>query len=219
MAANQASSRSRPSGYLSADGLRHRRGRRRRAEARRQPLGGAARAGWLAAGMATALMTVFGLLFCTSPRLLIAGFSTDPGHRRARRRSASWSPASPSLFMAFAIVTGMSLRGAGDTRTVSLSTIVCALARAPLRDLPLRHPPRLRPRRHVDGQHRRLDGPHPDARHRLRPRPLARRAREQLRYPCSSSIVVGANDHWTSCAVKSRLPPAPDLGANHDRSR
>ncbi|APR84323.1 Multidrug and toxin extrusion (MATE) family efflux pump YdhE/NorM [Minicystis rosea] len=126
MAANQALFAVEAVCYLSADGfgiaagavVAQKLGARSEAEA--------ARAGWLAAGMATALMTIFGLLFCTSPRLLIAGFSNDP-NIIALGAQALVVAGIAQPFMAFAIVTGMSLRGAGDTRTVFLSTVVCAL--------------------------------------------------------------------------------------------
>jgi putative MATE family efflux protein len=86
----------------------------------------AARAGWIAAGLSTVSVTAVALIFLAAPRLLVGGFSSDPAIV-ALGADALLVAAVAQPFMAFAMVTGMSLRGAGDTRTVLLATVVCAL--------------------------------------------------------------------------------------------
>jgi putative MATE family efflux protein len=87
----------------------------------------AARAGWLSAAMATALLGAIGLSFLLAPGILVAGFSGDPAivalGGRALRVAGVAQP-----FMALAIVMGMALRGAGDTRTVLGVTFVGGFA-------------------------------------------------------------------------------------------
>ncbi|MFT3774202.1 MAG: MATE family efflux transporter [Minicystis sp.] len=126
MAANQALFAIEAVCFLSADGfgvaagavVAQKLGAGRSAEA--------SRAGWLAAGMATAIMTCIGLAFLVAPRLLIEGFSSDPTIVTLGA-DALLVAGIAQPFMAFAMVTGMSLRGAGDTRTVLAATFVCAL--------------------------------------------------------------------------------------------
>ncbi len=88
--------------------------------------GEANRAGWIGAAMATALLTTLGLGFVIAPRLLVGAFSRDPEIVALGAR-ALLVTALAQPFMAFATVTGMSLRGAGDTRTVLGVTVVCAV--------------------------------------------------------------------------------------------
>jgi len=85
----------------------------------------ASRAGFYAAGMAVALLSSFGLLFAAAPYLLMRAFSHDPGIVATGARSL-YVAAVAQPFMAFATVVGMSLRGAGDTRTVLVVTFVCS---------------------------------------------------------------------------------------------
>jgi putative MATE family efflux protein len=87
----------------------------------------AARAGWLAAGMATALLTGIGLTFLAAPGLLVRGFSGDPTIV-ALGGKALMVAGVAQPFMALAIVMGMGLRGAGDTRTVLGVTFVGGVA-------------------------------------------------------------------------------------------
>jgi len=86
----------------------------------------AARAGWLAVAMSTALLTVLGLVFLIAPRPLVAAFSSDP-EIVALGAEALVVAGLSQPFVAFATVTGMGLRGAGDTRTVLGVTVVCSL--------------------------------------------------------------------------------------------
>jgi multidrug resistance protein, MATE family len=88
--------------------------------------GEAGRAGWIATAMAMALLTTIGLGFAIAPRLLVSAFSRD-GTIVALGAKALLVAAVAQPFMAFATVTGMSLRGAGDTRTVLGVTVVCAV--------------------------------------------------------------------------------------------
>lgn len=86
----------------------------------------AERAGWIAALMSTALLTALGVVFFIAPRPLVAAFSSDPELVRLGAEALIIAGVAQP-FVAFATVTGMSLRGAGDTRTVLVSTTVCAL--------------------------------------------------------------------------------------------
>jgi putative MATE family efflux protein len=88
--------------------------------------GDASRAGWIGAAMATALLTVLGVAFVVAPRLLVGAFSADPAIVALGSR-ALLVTALAQPFMAFAMVTAMSLRGAGATRTVLGATLVCAV--------------------------------------------------------------------------------------------
>ena len=86
----------------------------------------ASRAGWIAAGMAMTLLTSVGLLFLVAPGPLMAGFSRDPEIVALGARALMVTGLAQP-FMAFATVTGMSLRGAGATRTVLVVTVICAV--------------------------------------------------------------------------------------------
>jgi Na+-driven multidrug efflux pump len=76
--------------------------------------------------MAMALLTTLGLGFVVAPRLLVGAFSSDPAIVNLAAR-ALLVTAIAQPFMAFATVTGMGLRGAGDTRTVLAVTVVAAV--------------------------------------------------------------------------------------------
>lgn len=84
-------------------------------------------AGWISAGLATALLTVFGLVFALAPRALAGVFSADPTVIALGARTMLIAAAAQP-FMAFATVIGMSLRGAGDTRTVLGIMALCSFA-------------------------------------------------------------------------------------------
>jgi multidrug resistance protein, MATE family len=88
--------------------------------------GEATRAGWIASALAVAWLGSAGLVFAAVPRLLVAAFSSDPAILELGARSL-YVAAVAQPFMAFATVVGMSLRGAGDTRTVLVSTVIGAL--------------------------------------------------------------------------------------------
>jgi MATE family multidrug resistance protein len=126
MAGNQALSSIEAICFLSADGfgvaagaiMAQKLGARRPSEA--------ARGGLLAAGMAVALLSSFGLVFAIAPRLLLRSFTSDPAILDMASRSLLVAAAAQP-FMAFAMVVGMGLRSAGDTRTVLAVTTVCAL--------------------------------------------------------------------------------------------
>jgi putative MATE family efflux protein len=126
MAGNQALSSIEAICFLSADGFGVAAG-----ALMAQKLGAgrpseAARGGLLAAGMAVALLSSFGLLFVVAPRLLLRSFTSDPAILDVASRSLLVAGAAQP-FMAFAMVVGMGLRGAGDTRTVLVVTSICAL--------------------------------------------------------------------------------------------
>jgi putative MATE family efflux protein len=126
MAANQALVAVEAVCFLSADGFGIAAGAlvAQKLGARKQDE--AARAGWIAAAMATALLTTIGLAFTAAPRLLVAAFSNDPAILALGAR-ALLVAAVAQPFVAFATVTGMGLRGAGDTRTVLGVTLVSTL--------------------------------------------------------------------------------------------
>jgi MATE family multidrug resistance protein len=84
-------------------------------------------AGWLSAVLATAVLTAFGLAFAIAPRALAQVFSDDPSIVSLGARTLLVA-AVAQPFMAFATVIGMSLRGAGDTRTVLGVMAVCSFA-------------------------------------------------------------------------------------------
>lgn len=84
------------------------------------------RAGLMAAAMSVAMLSSFGLLFAVAPRALIAVFSSDP-EILAMGARAIYVTAVAQPFMATAIVLGMALRGAGDTRSVLYATLASAL--------------------------------------------------------------------------------------------
>jgi putative MATE family efflux protein len=126
MAANQALLAIESICFLSADGfgiaagavVAQKLGAGRTAEA--------ARAGSLAVGMSTALLSLLGLFFLIAPRPLVAGFSSDPDIV-ALGAKALLVAGVAQPFVAFATVTGMGLRGAGDTRTVFGVTLIGSL--------------------------------------------------------------------------------------------
>jgi Na+-driven multidrug efflux pump len=76
--------------------------------------------------MAVALLGTFGLVFAAVPGLLVEAFSPDPRVVATGAR-ALYVAAVAQPFMATAVVLAMSLRGAGDTRTVLAVTFVAAL--------------------------------------------------------------------------------------------
>jgi Na+-driven multidrug efflux pump len=80
----------------------------------------------LATGMAVALLSLFGLVFAIAPRLLLRSFTSDPAIIDIGSRSLLVAAAAQP-FMAFSMVVGMGLRGAGDTRTVLAVTTICSL--------------------------------------------------------------------------------------------
>lgn len=127
MAANQGLISIEAVSFLSADGfgvaaaaiVAQKLGKRRADEAMA--------AGWLSAGLATAMLTVFGLLFAITPRALAQIFSDEPSIVALGARTLLVAAAAQP-FMAFATVIGMSLRGAGDTKTVLAVMAVCSFA-------------------------------------------------------------------------------------------
>jgi Na+-driven multidrug efflux pump len=84
-------------------------------------------AGWLSAGLATAMLTAAGLMFVVAPRALVQVFSDDPSIVSLGARTLLVA-AIAQPFMAFATVIGMALRGAGDTKTVLAVMTVCSFA-------------------------------------------------------------------------------------------
>ena len=86
----------------------------------------AQRTGWVAMAMAMGVLSSFGLCFALAPRLLVGAFSSDAGIVALGAR-ALLVTAVAQPFMALATVAGMSLRGAGDTRTVLGVTVWCAV--------------------------------------------------------------------------------------------
>jgi multidrug resistance protein, MATE family len=127
MAANQGLISIEAVSFLSADGLgvaaaaivAQKLGKKRAAEAMS--------AGWMSAAFATALLTVFGLVFALVPRALAEVFSDDPTIVSLGARTLIVA-ATAQPFMAFATVIGMALRGAGDTKTVLAVMAVCSFA-------------------------------------------------------------------------------------------
>ncbi|MEZ4297264.1 MAG: MATE family efflux transporter [Polyangiaceae bacterium] len=84
-------------------------------------------AGRLSAGLATAMLTACGLAFAIAPRALTSLFSDDPSIVSLGARTLLVA-AVAQPFMAYATVIGMSLRGAGDTKTVLVVMGVCSFA-------------------------------------------------------------------------------------------
>ncbi len=86
----------------------------------------ASRAGLVAALLSVASLSLVGLVFATMAPLLISAFTPDRTILQtavpALRVGAIAQP-----FMGFAMVTAMALRGAGDTRTVLGTMILCGL--------------------------------------------------------------------------------------------
>lgn len=127
MAANQGLISIEAVSFLSADGfgvaaaaiVAQKLGKRRADEA--------ASSGLIAAALATATLTVFGLVFAAAPRALAAAFSDDPAIVSLGARTLLVAAAAQP-FMAFATVIGMSMRGAGDTRTVLGVMVLCSFA-------------------------------------------------------------------------------------------
>jgi putative MATE family efflux protein len=86
----------------------------------------ATRAAVFASAMAIALLSAFALLFAIAPRLLVGAFSSDAA-LVATGASALRVAAIAQPFMAFATVTAMALRGAGDTKTVLGISGICSV--------------------------------------------------------------------------------------------
>lgn len=84
-------------------------------------------AGRLSAGLATAVLAVFGLAFALAPRALAGVFSDDPAIVALASRTLLVA-AFAQPFMAFATVIGMAMRGAGDTKTVLGVMAACSFA-------------------------------------------------------------------------------------------
>lgn len=127
MAANQGLISIEAVSFLSADGfgvaaaaiVAQKLGKRRADEAKG--------AGLVAAMLATAVLTAFGLVFALTPRALAQIFSDDPKIvELASQTLLIAAVAQP--FMAFSTVIGMALRGAGDTKTVLGVMSVCSFA-------------------------------------------------------------------------------------------
>jgi putative MATE family efflux protein len=126
MAANQALVAIESICFLSADGFGVAAGAVVAQKLGASRPGEAERAGWIAAAMSTALLSAFGLVFLAVPAPLVSAFSADPAIIALGARALVVAGLAQP-FMAFAVVIGMSLRGAGDTRTVLVATVVCAL--------------------------------------------------------------------------------------------
>jgi multidrug resistance protein, MATE family len=126
MAANQALVAIEAVCFLSADGIGVAAGAVVAQKLGAGKPGEATRAGWIAMAMATALLTSLGLVFALAPRVLVSAFSSDPAIVAIGAR-ALLVTAAAQPFMAFATVAAMALRGAGDTRTVLGSTVVCVV--------------------------------------------------------------------------------------------
>jgi MATE family, multidrug efflux pump len=86
----------------------------------------AARAAAFAAAMAMALLSAFAVLFAAAPAPLVSAFSPDADIVSIGAR-ALLVAAFAQPFMAFATVTAMALRGAGDTRTVLGISGLCSV--------------------------------------------------------------------------------------------
>ena len=127
MAANQGLISIEAVSFLSADGLGVAAGAIVAQKLGKRRAGDAASAGWLAAGLATAMLTAFGLFFALFPRALAAVFTDDPAIVDLGAKTLLVAAAAQP-FMAFATVIGMSLRGAGDTRTVLAVMAACSFA-------------------------------------------------------------------------------------------
>jgi putative MATE family efflux protein len=126
MAANQGLISIEAISFLSADGLGVAAGAIVAQKLGRKRAGEAASAGWLAAGLATAMLTMFGIGFALVPRALASIFTDDPSIVTLGARTLLVA-AIAQPFMAFATVMGMALRGAGDTRTVLVVVTVCSV--------------------------------------------------------------------------------------------
>jgi multidrug resistance protein, MATE family len=126
MAANQAIVAIEAVCFLSADGIGVATGAVVAQKLGAGKPGEAARAGLLGMAMAMALLTCFGLVFALASHPLVSAFSSDPAIVALGSR-ALYVTAFAQPFMAFATVAAMALRGAGDTRTVLASTVVCVV--------------------------------------------------------------------------------------------
>lgn len=127
MAANQGLISIEAVSFLSADGLGVAAGAIVAQKLGKKRFGEAASAGWIAAGLATAMLATFGLVFAIVPRALASVFTEDPAIVDLGARTLLVAAAAQP-FMAFATVLGMALRGAGDTRTVLAVMAVCSFA-------------------------------------------------------------------------------------------
>jgi len=127
MAANQALTAIEAICFLSADGfgiaagslVGQKLGAERQVEA--------SRVGWIAAGMAVLWLSSIGLVFALWPGPLMHAFSRDTAIIEVGKRSL-YVAAVAQPFMAYATVMGMSLRGAGDTRTALVGTFIGGFA-------------------------------------------------------------------------------------------
>jgi len=86
----------------------------------------ALRAGWVATGMAVAGLSCLGTVFALAPRVLVCVFTSDAAIVDMSVESL-YVAALAQPFMAAATVLGMSLRGAGATRTVLLVSMASVL--------------------------------------------------------------------------------------------
>lgn len=86
----------------------------------------ASRAGMISAAMAILILSFFGLLFALFPRVLLSAFTKDP-QVIGLGNDTLYIAAIAQPFMAFAMVIGMGLRGAGDTKTVLAVTFICSV--------------------------------------------------------------------------------------------
>jgi multidrug resistance protein, MATE family len=124
MAANQALLAIEAVCFLSADGFGVAAGALVAQKLGAGKSGEAERAGLFAAMMSTALLTALGAVFLLAPRPLVAVFSSDAELVTTGAKALVVAGVAQP-FMAFATVIGMSLRGAGDTRTALRITLVC----------------------------------------------------------------------------------------------
>ena len=127
MAANQGLISIEAVSFLSADGLGVAAGAIVAQKLGKKRFEDASQTGWLAAGLATAMLTAFGIVFAIVPRALASVFTEDPAIVDLGARTLLVAAAAQP-FMAFATVLGMALRGAGDTRTVLAVMMVCSFA-------------------------------------------------------------------------------------------
>jgi len=88
--------------------------------------GEALRAGWVATAMAVGGLSCIGLVFALAPRALVSVFTSDAAIVEMSVDSLYIAALSQPL-MAAATVLGMSLRGAGATRTVLVVSVVGVL--------------------------------------------------------------------------------------------